>query len=140
MSLYMLKSVRQAGGKRAHDYTIHNFDDGTAHLHVPYEHGNVSNSKAKRHDGAGVKISFKHEAIILATNADKKGASTALASKWLEYAESGNGEMFGFVEAMNEAVFYYRTIIEGNGFGEEYESVDDCGNLGQFVGTYLGPA
>ncbi|KAJ5197026.1 hypothetical protein N7449_007505 [Penicillium cf. viridicatum] len=33
----------------------------------------------------------------------------------------------------NKALFYYRTIVEGNGFGENYEAVDACGVPSHYV-------
>lgn len=140
ISRYMLKNVKHAEGNKTHDYMIHHFEDGTAHLLIPFGDSNsAASSKTKRHNGAGVKIAFKHETLALAAGAPAKKASAALASSWQEYAEAGHGEMMGFVEQSDKALFYYRTIVEGKDFGEEYESVDYCGNLGQYVGTFLGP-
>ncbi|KAJ5680089.1 hypothetical protein N7536_011228 [Penicillium majusculum] len=81
---------------------------------------------AKRHNGAGVKISFKHEKLALVASSDSRAAPTALASRWQEYAEGGHSDVFGFVEQSNKALFYYRATVEGNGFGDNYEAVDAC--------------
>jgi hypothetical protein len=141
LSRHILKNVKHSQNTKAHDYTIHHFADGTAHFHIPFDNsGNATSSKAKRHNGAGVKISFKHEKLSLVSSSDSRGASTALASRWQQYAEAGHADVFGFVEQSNKALFYYRTIVEANGFGDNYEPVDACGDMSHLVSTYLGPA
>lgn len=141
MSRHILKNVRHIESKKPYNYTIHHFADGTTHFHIPFENsGNATFSKAKRHNRAGIKISFKHESLSLVSSSDSRGASTALASRWQQYAEAGHADVFGFVEQKNKALFYYRTIVEGNGFGDNYEPVDACGDMSHLVSTYLGPS
>lgn len=140
LSRHILKNVRHSQSNKTHDYTIHHFADGTTNFHIPfYNSGNATSSMAKRHNGAGVKISFKHEKLALVASSDSRAASTALASRWQEYAEGGHSDVFGFAEQSNKALFYYRATVEGNGFGDNYEAVDACGDMSHLVSTYLGP-
>ncbi|KAF4769140.1 hypothetical protein HAV15_008618 [Penicillium sp. str.  len=122
LSHHILKNIRHSQSNKTHDYTIHHFADGTTNFHIPfYNSGNATSSMAKRHNGAGVKISFKHEKLALVASSDRRAASTALASR------------------CNKALLYYRATVEGNGFGDNYEAVDACGNMSHLVSTYLGP-
>ncbi|CAG8172770.1 unnamed protein product [Penicillium salamii] len=140
ISRHILKNVKHRESKKSHDYTIHQFADGNTHFHIPFENsGNTTSSKAKRHNGSGVKISFKHEKLSLVASSDSRSASAAIASRWQEHAEAGHSDVFGFVEQQNKALFYYRTTVEGDGFGDNYESVDACGDMSHLVSTYLGP-
>lgn len=35
-------------------------------------------------------------------------------------------------------VLCWRTILEADGYGENYEPIDDCGKIGGYIGQYLG--
>ncbi|KAJ5857930.1 hypothetical protein N7455_008824 [Penicillium solitum] len=94
LSHHILKNIRHSQSNKTHDYTIHHFADGTTNFHIPfYNSGNATSSMAKRHNGAGVKISFKHEKLVLVASSDRRAASTALASRWQEYAEGGHSDV-----------------------------------------------
>ncbi|KAJ5383005.1 hypothetical protein N7517_000916 [Penicillium concentricum] len=134
---YRLKGVREHDSDVSRDYEIHHFEDGVAHLHIPLAGSGSTSSVNKRHDGPGVKLAFQHEA----TGVDPSllsGCATAVASKWSQYTSQGHANMFGFVEYKNKELMYYRSIMEGKGFGENYEDVMACGDMGHLVGTYLG--
>lgn len=133
ISRHVVRNARRGEGKTGHDFAIHQFEDGTGQLHAPFGGFGNETSMHKRHNGAGVKIAFKHINVIPA-KAKSEGASAAIASKWQELAEAGHGEMFGYVAKSNKAYFYYRTIVEGDGFGNNYESVNACGDMTQYHG------
>lgn len=42
------------------------------------------------------------------------------------------------MEKNNQEVFYYRAIVEGQGFGDNYEDVMACGDMSSYVGQFLG--
>ncbi|KAJ5574668.1 hypothetical protein N7450_008567 [Penicillium hetheringtonii] len=132
---YHLSGVQGREDNMTRDYDIHHFEDGTAHLRVPL--GGSDSSINKRHDGAGVKIAFQHAPIALAPS-EYNGAAGTIATRWQEYAEQGHANVFGFMEKRNKEVFYYRSIVEGQGFGNNYEDVMACGDMSHLLGTYLG--
>ncbi|KAJ5973864.1 hypothetical protein N7481_011074 [Penicillium waksmanii] len=132
---YRLNGVKGKEDNRTRDYDIHHFEDGTAHLRVPFV--GSGSSVTKRHDGAGVKIAFQHASVALAPS-EYSGAAGTIATRWQEYAEQGHANVFGFMEKNNKEVFYYRSIVEGQGFGNNYEDVMACGDMSTLVGTFLG--
>lgn len=132
---YRLNGVRGRESNRTRDYDIYHFEDGTAHLRVPFV--GSGSSVTRRHDGAGVKIAFQHASVALAPS-EYDGAASAIASRWQEYAEQGHANVFGFMEKNNQEVFYYRSIVEGQGFGDNYEDVMACGDMSSYVGQFLG--
>jgi hypothetical protein len=134
---YRLQGVREKASNVTRDYEIHHFEDGVAHLHIPLHGSGSGSSINKRHDGPGVKLAFQHAATGVNPSLFS-GCATAVASKWSQYTTQGHANMFGFVEYKNQELMYYRSIMEGQGFGENYEDVMACGDMGHLVGTYLG--
>ncbi|OKO89560.1 hypothetical protein PENSUB_13626 [Penicillium subrubescens] len=131
---YRLNGVRGRESNRTRDYDIYHFEDGTAHLRVPSV--GSSSSVTRRHDGAGVKIAFQHASVALAPS-EYDGAASAIASRWQEYSEQGYANVFGFMEKNNQEVFYYRSIVEGQGFGDNYEDIMACGDISLYVGLLV---
>lgn len=132
---YRLHGVKGSEDNKTRNYEIHHFEDGVAHLRIPS--GGSGSSINKRHDGAGVKIAFQHASVTLSPS-EYSGAASAIAARWQEYAEQGHGNVFGFAENDNKEVFFYRSIVEGDGFGDNYEDVMACGDMAPIVGTFLG--
>lgn len=97
-SRYIIRIWRQGENKAGRNFAIHRYEDGSGQLHLQAgDSGNATSSMRKRHNGAGVKVSFKHENVAFQpSSADRSSTTTALAQKWQELAESGVGEMFGF--------------------------------------------
>lgn len=133
---YRLNGLREMNSNVSRNYDIYHFEDGNAHLRIP---GPSSGSGLnKRHDGPGVKIAFSHEATGYSAS-DFEGAAANFAYRWEHYAIQGHGQIFGWAGLSHKAFMYFRSITEGDGFGDNYESVTACGDMKQYVGTYIGP-
>lgn len=145
VSHHRIKNLRSENGTRPRDYELHHFADGTSHTHVPlFASDNATSAVTKRHNGAGVKVVFSRTGVAVSKD-EYSGASAAIASAWDEHAEAGSSDFYGFTERLmanggEKAVIYWRTILETNGYGENYERLDACGKMGGYVGQYLGPA
>lgn len=97
-------------------------------------------SPQKRHDGADLKISFTHSKLNLdVPHSDLESTAAALTRFWYKYAVKGSGQLFGAILKSEHESFYYRTIIEGDGFGEQYEDVNACGHLSGILPIQGGP-
>lgn len=141
MSKYILRNLRKGETKDGYDLAILGFADGTGQMQLPF--GMFANSTShlgKRHTGVGVKIAFQRSDVEVSDTEYKEDASSALMRQWLKYAAAGHADMFGFVEKTATMVFYYRTIVEIEGFGNNYENVNSCGALSEYLGLYLGSA
>lgn len=134
---YRLNGVRAKDSNVSRTYDIYHFEDGNAHLRIPGPGSGSESGLSKRHDGPGVKIAFTHEPISYPAN-DFVGAGANFAYRWRNYAIKGHGEIFGWAGTSGQAFMYYRSIVEGAGFGNNYESVNACGDLSSHVGTYVG--
>ncbi|ODM18247.1 hypothetical protein SI65_06118 [Aspergillus cristatus] len=67
-SRYIIGNWRQGENKAGRNFAIHRYEDGSGQLHLQAgDSGNATSSMRKRHDGAGVKISFKHENVAFST-------------------------------------------------------------------------
>ncbi|KAJ5090740.1 hypothetical protein N7532_009424 [Penicillium argentinense] len=136
---HRLKNMRNVNGTKAHDYELHHFADGSSHTFVPFTSGNAT--LTKRHDGAGVKVVFARTGVAVSKD-EYAGAPAAIASAWDEHAEAGSSDWYGMAErsmanGAQKAVIYWRTILEADGYGENYERLDGCGKMGGYVGQYL---
>ncbi|CAG7936907.1 unnamed protein product [Penicillium nalgiovense] len=144
ISHHLMKNMRSANGTKSSDYEFHHFADGTSHTHVPlFKSDNATSTMTKRHDGAGVKVVFSRTDIAVSKD-EYSGAPAAIASAWDEHAEAGNSDFYGFAEKRmanggKKAVLYWRTIVEASGYGNNYERLDGCGKMGEYIGLYLGP-
>ncbi|KAJ5778401.1 hypothetical protein N7520_001647 [Penicillium odoratum] len=135
---YFMKNVRK-GDKTGRDYTMLKFEDGTGQLHIPFAtSGNSTGSHQKRSTGKGVKIAFDVGSARVTLKKHALGAAEAISESWLKYAKEGYTNMYGFVEKVATSVLYFRTIVEMEGFGYNYENVNSCGALSEYLGTYLG--
>jgi len=132
--LYRLSGVRELNSNVSRDYDIYHFEDGTAHLRIPGPSNN--SSLKKRHDGPGVKIAFTHEATSYSAS-DFTGAATNYAYRWQHYTIAGHANIFGWAGTSGQAFMYFRSITEGAGFGNNYESVSACGDMTPYVGTHI---
>jgi hypothetical protein len=70
----------------------------------------------------------------LLTSAHQVQAAQANAQAWVNYANQGSMEdYFGLQKTDHNTNYYFRIIPENNGYGENYESVDVCGGMAQFL-------
>lgn len=129
------------------DVALNHFDNGDLILdHAGGLHtfgtGNDDNTLGlkKRFDGAGFKIAFSGRSggdIVTPEHRDQ--ISDAIAHDWAYSAlNTDMNEYFGLVKHggisdIYQATFYFRIIPETQGFGLDYESVDACGGMGDFL-------
>ncbi|KAJ5653012.1 hypothetical protein N7490_002079 [Penicillium lividum] len=133
-----MNNVRQGNGA-GRDYTLLGFEDGSGQLQAPFSGvGNGTGSIKKRTTGHGIKIPFMLGSAKITNASNREGAAKAIAAKWLAYSKAGYTNMYGIVEKTATAVLYYRTIFELEAFGTNYENVNSCGSLSEFLGLYLG--
>ncbi|KAJ5909724.1 hypothetical protein N7504_004367 [Penicillium tannophilum] len=138
VSHVLMMNVRKGNGT-GRDYTMLQFEDGVGQLQIPFEGSSASaTSHQKRTSGKGVKISFDIGSARISMEKHVVGAAKAIATKWHTYAVEGYSNMYGFVEKVDKAALYFRTIVEMEGFGTNYESVNNCGALYEYLGEYLG--
>ncbi|KGO77862.1 hypothetical protein PITC_060430 [Penicillium italicum] len=133
---YRLQGVREKGSNVTRDYEIHHFEDGVAHLHIPLAETGSGSSLNKRHNGPGVKLAFQHAATRVDPNM-LSGCAVAAASRWSEITSQGHANMFGLVEHNKKELMFYRSILEGKGFGNNYEDVMACGNMRNYLGRSM---
>ncbi|KAJ5761121.1 hypothetical protein N7520_008277 [Penicillium odoratum] len=135
---YFMKNVWK-GDKTGRDYTMLKFEDGTGQLHIPSAtSGNSTGSLQKRSTGKGVKVAFDIGSARVTLKKHALGAAEAISKSWLKYAKEGYTNMYAFVEKVATSVLYFRTLVEMEGFGTNYENVNSCGALSEYLGTYLG--
>ncbi|KAJ5907919.1 hypothetical protein N7495_000601 [Penicillium taxi] len=138
---YMLNNFRK-GDNVGRDYALLAFEDGTAQLHAPLNgFGNMNDTIQKRTSTLkGVKIAFQLGTGRILNSSYREGAAEAIANKWLTYAKKGYADTYGLVEKTATSVLYYRTISELDGWGTNYENVNACGALSEYLGEYIGEA
>jgi hypothetical protein len=131
------------------DYHFKTFTDGTGYLHAIHStaDGNVEERSGrrlgKRHDGAGFKYNFNTVYYDSAVSGPDLGpqflqAAQSIAQNWAYDADGyGIGQYFVvtgldyiLLKLLGNAI---RIIPELYSFGEEYEDVNTCGNLVDYV-------
>ena len=133
--------VEPSGNITAADFHYTSFTNGTGYLHVIHAttDGGDSNGLEKRHNGAGFKYSWNRFVFNKsATGADINSLAVSIGQKisqdWAydaDYFELDQwigaiGVDYILLKAMGVAV---RIISELDGFGEEYEDVNICGDV-----------
>ncbi|KAJ5392923.1 hypothetical protein N7465_011897 [Penicillium sp. CMV-2018d] len=124
----------------ASDIAFNYFDNGDLNLHFPggsgtFPAGNAPDSPLhKRFNGAGFKISATTRAKTDLPRDKQKAMAHEIASNWaLDAYAAPMSDYMGLVKTGNHPNFYYRIIPEVKGFGLNYESVDICGVLYEYV-------
>ncbi|RJE17827.1 hypothetical protein PHISCL_09837 [Aspergillus sclerotialis] len=133
VSQMVFRNLRHAG--RHHDVAVHHYDDGSGLIHLPHAGQSLGNSTDlhKRFNGAGFKISYTSRPTTTPSRANEGSISQHIATHWGREADAGINELIGFVETGHKANFYWRIIPELEGFGTNYESVDVCGGMAEYL-------
>lgn len=114
------------------DIVANHFEDEQTVLHLPVDQANRKLSK--RLDRAGFQISFTTRVRSLLTAVHQSEMPFFLATAWSRMSkEFPMDDIIGFAETEHFANFYHRIIPELRGFGEFYETVDECGGLGKYL-------
>lgn len=143
ISRSIVRNFRTGNGTAA-DVALNLFSNGAATLDLAGDVGRLAaygddnsteaGSIEKRFDGAGFKIAFTTRKKSLLTQAHQNDMSTAIANQWASRADGTDmDEYFGLVKTDHDANFYYRVISELRSFGLNYESVDVCGGMAEFL-------
>ena len=124
----------------ASDIAFNYFDNGDLNLHFPGDAGTFSTGNAqdsplhKRFDGAGFKVSATTRSKSPLTRDQQKAMAHTIARDWASDAYAYlMADYMGLVRTDSHPNFYFRIIPEARGFGLNYESVDICGPLYEFV-------
>lgn len=89
---------------------------------------------AKRATAPGFKLSYTARIPSLPTKSHLADMATALARWWANTADMTDlHDMIDFVKTEHQANFYYRLIPEDSDYGLNYESVDSCGQMSQYL-------
>jgi len=119
---------------------VYDFGNGEGHIHLPYDmlkernETDIHSRLAKRAIAPGFKLSYTARVPSFLTKAHQADMARALARWWANYADKTDlHDMIGFVKADHEANFYYRLIPENSDYGLNYETVDSCGQMSQFL-------
>lgn len=119
-------------------FDIHDFGDGNGHIALPIEHVGVNSTNlAKRGNGhaPGFKISYTTRMESKLTRSHRADMANALSSDWASRANANTllSNYIGLWKTDHNANFYFRIIPETVEFGTNYESVDVCGGMAQFL-------
>lgn len=115
-------------------------DNGEGHVHLLHDmledrnETNIHSRPAKRASAPGFKLSYTARLPTQLTKSHQADLATSLAHWWANTAdETDFHDMIGFVKTDHDANLYYRLIPENSDFGLNYETVDSCGQMGQFL-------
>lgn len=124
----------------ASDIAFNYFDNGDLNLHFPggagtFPTGNAQDSPLHtRFDGAGFKVSATTRRRSPLARDQQKAMAHEIAKDWASDAYAyPMADYMGLVKTDSHPNFYFRIIPEVRGFGLNYESVDICGPLYEFV-------
>lgn len=119
----------------AEDHTVKMYADGTGYLRSSPS-SNSTSGLERRHDGPGFKYNWKRFDYNGGFLGDPDlrilpDLAGAIASNWAVRSDSEALDQMFVVGAVDHLYsFGLRIIAETNGFGEEYEDVNYCGDLG----------
>ncbi|KGO47559.1 hypothetical protein PEXP_014460 [Penicillium expansum] len=124
----------------ASDIAFNYFDNGELNLHFPGGAGTFPTSNAQnsplhaRFDGAGFKVSATTRSRSPLARDQQKAMAHEIAMDWASDACAyPMADYMGLVRTDSHPNFYSRIIPEVRGSGLNYESVDICGPLYEFV-------
>ncbi|KAJ5088932.1 hypothetical protein N7532_007616 [Penicillium argentinense] len=122
------------------DISFNFFDNGDFNLHVAGDSNSLPSGTKKssninrRFSGAGFKIAATTRVRSKLTRAHQTKMSYFIAQDWAsDTYKMSMSDYVGLVKTDHTANFYFRIIPEIKGFGLNYESVNVCGQLGQFL-------
>lgn len=125
----------QDGGKQ--QIIINHFEGNNTVLHLPlagFTSPGFNGTHTKRDEGAGFKVSYTTRKTSLLTKDHRVEMAARGAEAWASTSHSYRmSDFIGFAATGHEANFYYRIIPEVRRFGLNYESVDICGGMAQFL-------
>ncbi|POR37450.1 Uncharacterized protein TPAR_02357 [Tolypocladium paradoxum] len=121
-------------GNGTHDLHVFDFDDGNGHVYVPLPNNGSRHRRGISHDGPGFKVSYTTRKPSTLSYSQQVTMADVLGAYWSNTAANMDlHDLIGFVATNHDANFYWRIIPEMYGFGLNYESVDICGQMGQFL-------
>lgn len=127
-------------GNTAVNMDIYDFGNGEGHIHLPHDmleernESDIHSRFAKRAIAPGFKLSYTARIPSKLTKAHQAELATNLARWWANTAdETYLHDIIGFVKTGHQANFYYRIIPENSDYGLNYESVDVCGQMSQYL-------
>ncbi|KAI9925398.1 hypothetical protein ASPWEDRAFT_41484 [Aspergillus wentii DTO 134E9] len=123
------------------NFDIHDFGNGNGHILLPLDgigahslNGTTLNRRAVG-KAPGFKISYTTRMESKLTNGHRVDMANAMASDWASRANSNNkmSSYIGLWKTGHSANFYFRVIPESQDFGTNYEPVNVCGQMAQFL-------
>lgn len=94
--------------------------------------GNVG--PAKRSEDPGLKIAYSTNIQSQLSRSEQREMAGYLAYSWYKHAEADPmSDFIGLVKTDHDANFYFRVIPEPGGFDLNYEPVDVCGAMDDFL-------
>lgn len=124
------------------DIAFNFFDNGDLNLHIAGDSNEIpsgtdknSNSYLKkRFNGPGFKIAATTRVRSKLTRDHQRKMAYFIAQDWARNTHKMSmSDYVGLVKTGHTANFYFRIIPETKGFGLNYESVNVCGQLAQFL-------
>ncbi|KAJ5988216.1 hypothetical protein N7481_003426 [Penicillium waksmanii] len=122
------------------DFGFSFYDNGDVNMQIGGDSGSLPSGNEggsdlnKRFNGAGFKISATTRVRSRLTRAHQTKMAYFMAQDWASDANSMKmSDYIGLVKTDHQANFYFRIIPETKGFGLNYESVNVCGQLAQFL-------
>ncbi|KAJ5613197.1 hypothetical protein N7510_006391 [Penicillium lagena] len=120
---------------------IYDFGNGEGHVHLPHDmledrsETSIHSRLGKRLSSApGFKLSYTARLPTELSKAHQADMATSLANWWANTAdETDLHDMIGFIETGHTANVYYRLIPETVDFGLNYETVNSCGQMSQYL-------
>lgn len=132
------------------NFDVHDFGGGGGHVLVPLGDNNGTGHAAAAASGTttaeegysvkvgkapGFKVSYMTREKTKLSKAQINDMANAAAADWASHAKDYDkmSNYIGLWKTGHKANFYYRVIPEVENFGNNYESVDVCGNMAQFL-------
>ncbi|UKZ72192.1 uncharacterized protein TrAtP1_013131 [Trichoderma atroviride] len=116
------------------DIIVNHFADGNTLLHLPIGESSTDNRGKRVPPGSGFKISYTTRSKSRLSYSKQQEMSGFIAAAWAAASEAYDmTDFIGLAQDGYNVNFYYRVIPEVRGFGLNYESVDICGGMGDFL-------
>lgn len=119
------------------DVTIDHYDDDGYNLHLAPSGNGTDAGLEKGYDGPGIKIAWTIRGSDSFESMDEGKVyqfSQAISRDWRDrVTRDGVSQYFGLVKTEHTADAYFRIIGETSGFGDNYESVNECGQMAGFL-------
>lgn len=119
------------------DVTIDHYDDDAFNLHLTPSKNSTRASLQKRLDGEGIKVAFTTRDSASLDNLDQFEINqfiNQVVADWHDkVTNEGASQYFGLVKEGHAGLAYFRIIGETKSFGVEYEDVNACGQMAEFL-------